>query len=160
MSLTCSFLTDREAQLERMVRELPDLPVTQAVLDGFSRVHLLESVPLGSLPSPGGVYRKNAEPLTPSGAAEARGFGSAPFPSSDGVHGNDTTCDSQHRNSSEDLGSEESSGDPDSPVLLPGSVYSTMPVESLEVAGERGQQYSSPYTGQFSMIHTVVSREK
>ena len=158
--LTGPSLADREAQLERMVRELPDLPVTRAVLDGFSRSHLLESLPSGSLPSPGGVYQKKAEPLTPSGESEDRGFGSAPFPPPDGLHDSDMTHGSKHRNSNEDLEVEESNGDLDSPVVLPNSVFSAMPMDSLEGVGEKGQQHSSPYTGQFSTIHTVVSKEK
>ena len=159
-SVTCSPHADREAQLERMVRELPDLPVTRAVLDGYSRSHLLESLPLGSFPSPGGVYRKNAEPLTPSATTDRRGFELAPFPSPNTAHSNGTMHSSQQKNSNDDLGSEESNGDLDSPAVLPSSVYSSMPMESLEGEGERAQQYSSPYTGQFSTIHTVVSKER
>lgn len=159
VSLTSSLFTDREAQLERMVRELPDLPVTRAVLDGFSRSHLFKSLPPGSLPSPGGVYRKNAEPLTPSGTTEGRGFGSDPLPSSECPHRDGDVHGSQCWNSYEDVGSEEGSDSP--PAVLPSSVYSNAPVEWEESMGgtwERGQQHTSPYTGQFSTIHSVVSR--
>ena len=44
------------------MRELPTFPVTQAVLQGYSRAHLFNSLPT-MLHAPGGVYRKDTDPL-------------------------------------------------------------------------------------------------
>ena len=50
--------------MERLVTELPDQPVVNTVLDGYSKLHITDSFLLPTLHTPGGVYRKEVEPLS------------------------------------------------------------------------------------------------
>lgn len=57
-----SQLKDKEQQLERVVNELPDEPVTRAVLEGFSRTSMVDTFS-NKLHAPGVVFRRDANPL-------------------------------------------------------------------------------------------------
>ena len=48
--------------MDRLVTELPDQPVVNTVLDGYSKSRMVSSFTT-SLRTPGGVYRKEVEPL-------------------------------------------------------------------------------------------------
>ena len=56
------YFTDKEQQLERVVNELPDEPVTRAVLEGFSRTSMVDTFS-NKLHAPGVVFRRDANPL-------------------------------------------------------------------------------------------------
>ena len=55
-------IAEKEEKLERLVTELPDQPVVNTVLDGYSKSHMVSSFS-NSLHAPGGIYRKEVEPL-------------------------------------------------------------------------------------------------
>ena len=96
------FTSEAEQQLERMVRELPTFPVTRAVLEGYSRAHLFNSLPT-ILRAPGGVYRKDTAPvLSPNGTE-------------DGSH----RVLSHSRHSSASSEDDEEDGEEEQPAVLP-----------------------------------------
>ena len=63
---TCTYshhsIAEKEEKLERLVTELPDQPVVNTVLDGYSKSRMVSSFS-NSLRAPGGIYRKEVEPL-------------------------------------------------------------------------------------------------
>ena len=62
-------LLDKEQQLERIVTELPDQPITKAVLDGYSRTKMAVSFS-NKLLTPGLVLKRETDPLVLSDGLE------------------------------------------------------------------------------------------
>ncbi|XP_019849807.1 PREDICTED: golgin subfamily A member 1-like isoform X2 [Amphimedon queenslandica] len=56
-------LKEKEEKLDRLVTELPDQPVVNTVLDGYSKSRMASSFTNSLRSTPGGVYRKEVEPL-------------------------------------------------------------------------------------------------
>jgi golgin subfamily A protein 1 len=56
-------LENKDAKLNRLITELPDQPLVQTVLEGYSKSQMASTFS-SSLQTPGGVYRKEVEPLS------------------------------------------------------------------------------------------------